>query len=201
LRKGDCVSITLPNCPQFMIAHFGTLLAGGVVSGCSPLLSPNEMVFQLDDSESKFFITLDAIYENVVRDILERLPKLECVITTNIADYAGIAKPLVIIGKIVKKIPKGKVIPYPGKSILDFKEVMESSSDVKVVSINVDKDLALLSYTGGTTGLQKGTELTHANIIANMFQISNWLDSKEENAGEVNISVLPFFHIGGLIQN
>ena len=151
------------------------------------------MVFHLNACESKFFITKDAIYANTLRDILELLPKLEFVITTNIADYMGLAKPFVIIGKLAKKIPKGKIIPYPGKNILDFKEVMETASDVKIISIDVHNDLALLSHTGGTTGQSKGTELTHANVIANMFQISNWLDCKEENAGQVNIFVFPFF--------
>jgi long-chain acyl-CoA synthetase len=157
LQKGDRVAISLPNCPQYMVAHFGTILAGGVASGASPLLSSTELAYQINDSESKFFVTLDAIYEKVLFKILEKLPKLQTVITTSISDYMGLGKPIVFIAKLIKKIPKGKVEPYAGKQVLDFKEVIETEPDVKEVRIDIENDLALLQYTGGTTGLPKGT--------------------------------------------
>ncbi|MFX1555610.1 MAG: AMP-binding protein [Promethearchaeota archaeon] len=198
LQKGDRVAINLPNCPQYLVAHFGTLLAGGVASGCSPLMSPNELEYQINDSGSKFFVTLDAIYDKALIKILDNLPNLRCIITSNIADYMGFPKFKVVLGKLLKKIPKGKVIPYSGKTILNFKSIMENQIDLKHVSIDVDKDLALLQYTGGTTGLPKGTELTHANIIANLIQIKNWLDFKEEDEGKVILSAFPLFHLAGL---
>jgi len=201
LKKGDRVAINLPNCPQYLAAHLGTLLAGGVASGCSPLLSPTELAYQINDSGSKFFVTLDAIYAKVLLKILDKVPNLECVITTNVSDYMGLSKVLVILGKLLGKIPKGKVIPFSGKKVLDFKEVLQTEIDLKKVSINVEKDLALLQYTGGTTGLPKGTELTHANIISNMVQIANWLDSKEEDAGTTNLSAFPMFHLAGLAMS
>ncbi len=201
LKKGDRVAINLPNCPQYLAAHLATLLVGGVASGCSPLLSPTELAYQINDSESKFFVTLDAVYAKVLIKILDKVPKLECVITTNISDYMGLSKVIVILGKLLGKIPKGKVIPFSGKKVLDFKEVLETEIDLKKVSINVEKDLALLQYTGGTTGLPKGTELTHANIIANVVQIANWLDSKEEDAGTTNLSAFPLFHLAGLAMS
>ncbi len=201
MKKGDCVAISLPNCPQYLAAHLGTLLAGGIASGCSPLLSATEVAYQINDSGAKFFVTLDAIYAHVLKDILNKVPNLECVVTTNIADYMGLPKPIVIIGKLAKKIPKGKVTPYPGKKVLDFKEVMETPIDVKQVAIDTKKDLALLQYTGGTTGLPKGTELTHENIIANIVQIANWLDAKKEDEGQINMSAFPLFHMAGLAMS
>jgi len=198
LKKGDRVAINLPNCPQYMVAHFGTLLAGGVASGCSPLMSPNELEYQINDSGSKFFVTLDAIYAGALIKILDKVPNLGCIITTNVADYMGFPKFKVVLGKLLKKIPKGKVIPYSGKKVLDFKDVMETLIDLKDVSIDVDKDLALLQYTGGTTGLPKGTELTHANIITNLIQIKTWLDIKDEDEGGVILSAFPLFHLAGL---
>jgi len=201
LKKGDRVAINLPNCPQYMAAHFGALLAGGVASGCSPLLSATELAYQINDSGAKFFVTLDAVYAHILIDILDKVPNLECVITTNIADYMGLPKPLVFIGKLAKKIPKGKVTPFPGKKVIDFKEVMETPIDFKEVSIDVNQDLALLQYTGGTTGLPKGTELTHANMISNMVQIATWLDTKEQDAGQVNLSAFPLFHLAGLVMS
>ena len=198
LQKGDRVAINLPNCPQYLIAHFGTLLAGGVASGCSPLLSPNELAYQINDSESKFFVTLDAIYAKVLMKILEKVPKLNCIITTNVSDYMGLGKLVVSLGKLIGKIPKGKVIPFPGKKVLHFQEVLEENPDLKEVSIDVDNDLALLQYTGGTTGLPKGTELTHTNIISNMEQIITWIDTKIAKEGEINLSAFPLFHLAGL---
>ncbi len=200
LKKGDRVCINLPNCPQYLAAHFGTLLVGGVASGCSPLLSPTEIAYQINDSEAKFFVTLDAVYAKVLIKVLEKTPNLKCIITTNIADYMGLPKVKVILGKLIGKIPKGKVTPYEGKMVIDFLEVMKTSIDFKEAEIDVKKDLALLQYTGGTTGLPKGTELTHANIAANIVQVANWLDTDEAKEGEFNLSAFPLFHLAGLFM-
>jgi len=200
LKKGDRVAINLPNCPQYLVAHLGTLLVGGVASGCSPLLSPTEIAYQINDSEAKFFVTLDAVYAKVLIKVLEKTPNLKCIITTNISDYMGLPTVKVILGKLLGKIPKGKVKPYSGKLILDFQEVMKSSIDVQEVEIDVKNDLALLQYTGGTTGLPKGTELTHANIVANLVQVANWLDRREAKEGEFNLSAFPLFHLAGLFM-
>ncbi len=197
LEKGDRVAINLPNCPQYIVAHVGTILAGGAASGCSPLLSSDEIAYQLNDSEAKFIITLDKVYESVLRPILSKVPNLKVVITTNVSEYMGFPGIKVFLGKLTKKIPKGKVKPYPGKKVVWFKEVMETPRDVKEVNINTKKDLALLQYTGGTTGRPKGTELTHENIIANLIQIITWL--KLEPAKDVSMSAFPYFHLAGLM--
>jgi long-chain acyl-CoA synthetase len=202
LKKGDRVAINLANCPQYLVAHFGTLLAGGVASGCSPLMSPTEIAYQINDSEAKFFVTLDAFYEKTLKKVLDKVPKLETVITTNISDYMGLPGYKVALGKLLKKVPKGKVVPHPGKKVLDFKEVLQTEKDVTSVDIDVNNDLALLQYTGGTTGLPKGTELTHKNIISNTVQISTWIDrTDEEQEVNVNLSAFPLFHLAGLAMS
>ncbi len=201
LKKGDRVAINLANCPQYLAAHFGTILAGGVASGCSPLLSPTEIAYQINDSGAKFFVTLDAVYEKVLMKVIEKLPNLKCVITTNISDYMGLSKPIVFLGKLLGKIPKGKVEPYSGKLIIDFKDVMETSIDLQAVIIDVKNDLALLQYTGGTTGLPKGTELTHLNLITNIVQVATWLNRSEAKEGENNLSAFPLFHLAGLAMS
>ena len=202
LKKGDRVAINLANCPQYLVAHLGTIIAGGVASGCSPLMSPTEIAYQINDSEAKFFVTLDAFYEKVLMQVFDKVPKLECVITTNIADYMGLSKLKVSLGKKIGKIPTGKVEPFPGKKVLDFNEVIKTDIDLKPVAIDNEKDLALLQYTGGTTGLPKGTELTHANIISNMVQISHWLDRAEGEIEEAsNLSAFPLFHLAGLAMS
>jgi acyl-CoA synthetase (AMP-forming)/AMP-acid ligase II len=202
LKKGDRVAINLANCPQYLVAHLGTLLAGGVASGCSPLMSPTEIAYQINDSEAKFFVTLDAFYEKVLAQVLEKVPKLECVITTNISDYMGLSSIKVTLGKLLGKIPKGKVVPFAGKLVLDFNEVIETEIDLEPVNIDIKNDLALLQYTGGTTGLPKGTELTHANIISNIIQISTWIDRAAEEQEEANnLSAFPLFHLAGLAMS
>ncbi|TFG23959.1 MAG: AMP-dependent synthetase, partial [Promethearchaeota archaeon] len=104
--------------------------------------------------------------------------------------------------KLSKKIPKGKVIPHPGKKVFDFKDVLATEADLVNVTIDVEKDLALLQYTGGTTGLPKGTELTHKNIISNAIQISTWIDRTEvDQEDTVNLSAFPLFHLAGLAMS
>jgi len=199
LQKGDRVAINLPNCPQYLIAHVGTIMAGGVASGCSPLLSADEVAYQINDSESKFLITLDAVYQKVLKknDVLDKVPKLETIIATNVSEYMGLSKIKVILGKLLGKIPKGKVKPHPGKNVVQFKDVMENTPmDLKEVAIDVETDLALLQYTGGTTGRPKGTELTHANIISDLVQSENWLDL--EPGKSISMSAFPMFHLAGL---
>lgn len=202
LNKGDRVAINLANCPQYLVAHLATLLVGGVASGCSPLMSPTEIAYQINDSEAKFFVTLDAFYEKVLTKVLDKVPKLKCIITTNISDYMGLSKIKVTLGKLLGKIPKGKILPFTGKLVLDFNEVLKTDVDLKHIDIDIKNDLALLQYTGGTTGLPKGTELTHANIITNMVQISNWIDRAAEEQEEANnLSAFPLFHLAGLAMS
>ncbi|MFX1569857.1 MAG: AMP-binding protein [Promethearchaeota archaeon] len=201
LGKGERVAINLPNCPQYLIAHFGTLLAGGVASGCSPLMSASEIAYQINDSEAKFFVTLDAFYEKVLYQVLGKMPGLNTIITTNISEYMDLSKILVFLGKLLGKIPKGKVKPFPDKNVMDFMQVMDTEINLTEVNINVDNDLALLQYTGGTTGLPKGTELTHSNIISNIIQVMTWLDKQETNEGDVNLSAFPLFHLAGLAMS
>lgn len=199
LEKGDVVCINLPNSPQYLVAHFGTILAGGAASGCSPLLSADEIAYQINDSECKFLITIDKVYEKILKEkgVLDKTPKLETVIATNISEYMGFSGFVVLLGKLMGKVPKGKVKPHPGKKVVWFKEVMKTPPNVKEVEINVDEDLALLQYTGGTTGRPKGTELTHANIIANIEQSKNWMDLQPGE--EIAQSAFPTFHLAGLI--
>ena len=196
LKKGDVVTISLPNTPQYLIALYGTYIAGGTSSGLSPLLSPPEIHYQLEDSEAKFIVTMDIIYEKVLSKFLDKLPKLQVIIPTNISEFMGFAKFKVIMGKLIGKIPKGKMNPWPGKTVIPFLEALETPIDVKKVKIDINKDLALIQYTGGTTGRPKGTEITHGNLVSNCHQFDVWLNRKKGT--DVTISAFPYFHIAGL---
>ena len=196
LKKGDVVAMNIPNCPQYLIALYGTYLAGGVSSGCSPLLSSDEIAYQIDDSDAKFLVTMDIIHEKIIGDILDKIPKLEVIIPTNIAEMMNLPGFIVAIAKLLKKIPKGKMVPYPGKKVVPFQEAIDTEIDVKPVSIDPKNDLMLIQYTGGTTGRPKGTEITHFNLAANCLQFDKWLNRK--HGTDIVISAFPYFHLAGL---
>ncbi len=198
LQKGDVVTVSLPNCPQYLIAVYGTYIAGGVCSGCSPLLSSPEIAYQIDDSDTKFVVTMDIVYEKIFSPLLNKLPKVKVMIPTNISEYMGFGGFKVFMGKMIKKIPKGKMDPalFPKGKVVPFLEVMETPIDLKKVSIEPKKDMAQIQYTGGTTGRPKGVEITHYNLIANMHQFDTWLN--REHGTDITISAFPYFHIAGL---
>ena len=193
-NPGDVVGINLPNVPQYVIALAGALRAGCVVTGVSPLLVPKEMAYQLNDSGAKALVTLDAIYENRVQKIKDDIPKVTCIITTNIADYLPSYKR--ILGKVTKKVPSGKVEPIKGKEVTSFKAALANTlPDISKTSVKTD-DTCLIQYTGGTTGMPKGAVLTHGNMVANLTQGIQWLDLKM--AGGTVCSGFPYFHLAGL---
>ena len=198
IKKGDVVTIYLPNCPQYLIAHFGSLLIGAVVSGLNPLLSESEIAYQLNDSKSKVIVAMDVLYDKRLKKILDDVPSLEIIVGTNISEYMGLGKIPTLFAKLFGKIPKGKVDDWPRKKVFKFLDIMDKTpSNVKEVPIDINKDLALLQYTGGTTGFPKGAQLTHQNIIAMHTQFTHWCDFKDGE--EVALSAFPTFHIGGII--
>jgi long-chain acyl-CoA synthetase len=192
---GDTVGINLPNIPQYLIALLGALRRGCAVTGISPLLTPSEMAYQINDSNAKVLVTLDAIFEHRLREVAGEMPNLKHVAGAGIGDYLPLIKRA--LGKLLKKIPTGKLVSLPGMEVIPFKEIMESSSpDISFVSIGPE-DTCLLQYTGGTTGLPKGTILTHRNLVVNIHQVIGWL--KMEEGEEVMCSAFPLFHLAGLM--
>ena len=197
MNKGDVLAICLPNSPQYLFAVYGTYMAGGTVTGCSPLLSPEEIVYQMTDSGAKFLVTMDILHEKVFSKIYDRLNNLKVIIPTNISEFMGFGGFKVFMGKLIKKIPKGKIIPWPGKTVVPFLEALATENDLKKVDIDPKKDIALIQYTGGTTGLPKGVEILHTNLMSNIHQFDVWLD--REKGKEILLSAFPFFHVAGFL--
>ncbi|MFH1984172.1 MAG: AMP-binding protein [Pseudomonadota bacterium] len=197
--KGDVVGINLPNIPEYVIAWLGTLRAGCVVSGVSPLLSAEEMKHQLNDSGAKALVTLDAIFAARLAGIAGDLPALKVVAAASVGGFLpGIKR---FLGKLLKKIPSGAVTPLPGKTVYRIEEVIKStafSSDPPDVSITPD-DIAYIQYTGGTTGLPKGAMLSHRNAVADLLITQAWI--AWESGKGLALSGFPFFHIAGLFFN
>ncbi len=199
-EKGDVVGINLPNTPQYIISVVGTLKAGCIVSGVSPLMSAEQIKYQLTDLSSTgkkvALVTLDAIFAGYIVKIAADIPMLKVVVATSVASFLPKLKQ--VLGKLLKKIPSGKVTPLPGKVVLDFtKGVLEKySGEYRKVDIAPD-DLGWIQYTGGTTGAPKGAMLSHQNAAHNILGICKWV-GWERGAG-VLLSGFPMFHIAGLI--
>lgn len=193
--QGDVVGINLPNIPQYVIALVGALRCGCAVTGISPLLTPKEMAYQINDADAKVLVTLDAIFEHRVQPIQGDVPGLKHIVCANIGDYLPFIK--AFLGKLLKKIPTGKIVPLQGKEVVAFKGVMVSFSNQPPTVDISQADTCLVQYTGGTTGLPKGVELTHGNIVTNIIQIVNWIDY--QYGQDVMCSAFPLFHMAGLM--
>lgn len=207
--KSDVVALHLPNCPQFVMAYYGIFLAGATFSPVSPLLSPRELEFQLNDCRAKVVVTFD-LFARPLLAIRERTG-VKCVIVTGgqearqkaPADYEAL-----------------------GDDLISFQNLLERHQPVPPgVALEPKKDIAHLAYTGGTTGRSKGVMLTHYNVVANTIQYTCWSTSgrpvvreeviyiedkyqdppgtlREFTSGEgedVTINVTPWFHAMGTI--
>jgi acyl-CoA synthetase (AMP-forming)/AMP-acid ligase II len=194
-RPGDVVAVNLPNIPQYLIAHTGALLAGCAATGLSPLHTGREMAYQLRDSRARVLVTLDAIFEKRLAPLQEDLPELQTICPTGLLDFLPRWKQF--LGKKIKKVPTGKIFDLPGKKVLPFMEALRLyPPDPVALKIPADA-VCLIQYTGGTTGLPKGTLLTHGNITANIQQVRTWFHL--ETGRETILSGFPFFHLAGLM--
>lgn len=201
INKGDRVAIMLPNCPQAVAAYFGTLLLGAVVVQTNPLYVERELEHQLSDSGASALITVDLLYARVARVRGERpeagpLPQLKHVIVTSIKDGLPFPKNLLYPLKQRKEGFRPD-IPYGSLGVVAYRRLLSANSHLPVVSSINSEDLAVLQYTGGTTGTPKGVMLTHRNLVANTLQISKWC-YKAQDGKERFLAALPLFHVFGV---
>ena len=188
INKGDIISILLPNTPQYVIAFWGILKVGAVINPLNPLYTEREITEMVDDAQSKMVIVLDALSFKL-KGVFNKVDK---VIITSIADFFPV--PLKI-GYTLKTIFKPVKVEKSSK-IVKFSETIISEGKFKEQGINPKEDLAVLQYTGGTTGKPKGVMLTHMNLVANTMQLKYWFPMQETK--EVFVGLVPFFHIGGV---
>jgi long-chain acyl-CoA synthetase len=193
LKPGDTVGVNLPNIPAYYIALIGIQKSGCVLSGVSPLLQPDELEYQLKDSGVKFLVTLDVLFSKV-----EAIVNKTDVKTVAVAEIADFLSPLKgFLGKLLKKIPTGKINPIAGIKVGRFMDFLEDMpSETVGESIDVDAP-CLMQYTGGTTGPPKGAVLTHRNIVSQITQVNTWMDFKTGEQTRA-LSAFPLFHQAGL---
>ncbi len=194
VKKGDRVAVMLPNCPQSVIAFYACFRMGAVAVGFNPLYVERELTFQFTDSGAETLITLDILWEKRVKAVIPRIP-LKRVIVTNIRDYLPPLKALFY--PIAARRQGMWVSVVPDERVTWFKDIVKSNRPADGPQGAVPGDLALLQYTGGTTGTPKGVMLTNRNIIACTVQIGSYFTNAVEGK-ERHISVIPAFHIYGL---
>lgn len=195
-RPGTVVGINLPNLPQYLIAFVGAIRAGCSVTGVSFLLTPKELSYQLNDSEARVLVTLDTVFDEKVAPIADEVPNLKQIVVAGAGEFLPPVKR--VLGKLLKKIPTGKVYPLPEKQVIPFGQVLKSfPARAPEVKCNPE-DICLVQYTGGTTGRPKGALLTHRNIVANVTQSRQWANFKAGDP-EVGCSAFPYFHLAGMM--
>ncbi|MCH1627325.1 AMP-binding protein [Ferdinandcohnia quinoae] len=195
LIKGDRVAIMLPNCPQAVIGYYAVLFAGGIVVQTNPLYTERELEYQLKDSGSKMILTMDILYPRVSK--VKALTNLEHIVVTAIKDYLPFPKNLIY--PFIQKKQYGIVVKveHEGTNHL-LTEIIRSGTAKEIdIEINPKEDLALLQYTGGTTGFPKGVMLTHENLVSNTLMCSRWM-YKCKKGEETVLGILPFFHVYGM---
>ncbi len=199
LQTGDKIAIQMPNCTQYPVALFGSLLAGLVVVNTNPLYTPREMKHQFTDSGAKAIVIVANFAFNLEKIIGET--QIQHVIVTELGDMLGFPKKQIVnfvVAKVKKMVPA-----YRLPRSVSFAEALSrgKAATYQKPSLRLN-DLALIQYTGGTTGVSKGAELTHRNLIANMEGISLWFQPALKYDLPRNIlGALPFYHIFALTVN
>jgi long-chain acyl-CoA synthetase len=192
IRPGDRVALHLPNCPQFLIAYYGTLRTGATVVPFNPLYVAREIGQQLADSGAEVSVTLDVLYPRIAE--VRAQTRVREIVVTGIQDYFP---PLLRTLYPLKARREGLTADVPrAPDIHRFKELigepaLASSGPVDPAAV------AVLLYTGGTTGIPKGAMLTHRNLVSNVLQARSWFTQLHPGE-DTGIAVLPFFHSYGM---
>jgi long-chain acyl-CoA synthetase len=190
LNKGDRVAVYMANCPQSVIAYYAILRAGGVVVPCNPLFVAREFEHQANDSGARMAICLSLLYPRV--KAARPNTGLEHVIVTNVKEYfPALLKVLFTLAKEKKDGHRVDISADPDTHW--FQDILKTAPD-KPTPVDIDpEDTAVLMYTGGTTGLPKGAQLTQYNVIANAVQTATWLTGAVEGQ-DVIMTALPLTH-------
>ena len=190
LEKGDRIGLFLPNIPDYLIAYYGALKAGGIIVNMSPLYSLDELLHQVADSGARRIVTADVpqLFETAHK-LLDH-GALDQVIVARIADRLSGVKQLLY--RLFKRDQIAK-LPENSQKIIALGEVLGQAPTAMTPVTLAPDDVALIQYTGGTTGVPKGAMLTHANLTANARQV-HAIDPHQDAPDRI-VGVLPFFHV------
>ncbi len=191
VTQGARVGLCLPNTPYSVICYYGALRAGATVVNYNPLYVERELAFQIDDSNTEIMITMDleALYPKVAA-MLSRTESLKKIIVCPMA--AILPKIKSILFRLLKRKEIANI--ERSEAIVHFQDLLDNDGDPGLVNVDLDNDIAVLQYTGGTTGRPKGAMLTQGNLSANVSQMLLWYVGL--NPGEEKVlGILPFFHV------
>ncbi|HEY47416.1 MAG: hypothetical protein AMJ88_02470 [Anaerolineae bacterium SM23_ 63] len=193
VKKGDRVAIHLPNCPQFPISYAATLKIGGIVVPCNPVYTARELNHQLNDSGAEVIVTLSAMYP-IIKHIRSET-KLRHVVVAKIKTFFPTLTKLLFTLLLEKK--SGHKADISGdENTYWFSDLLaEAPEKPQPVDISWD-DTAVLMYTGGTTGVSKGAQLTHKNIFVNAYQVITWVNGMD--AKNTVLTAIPLYHSYGM---
>jgi len=199
LKKGERIAIQMPNLLQFPVAFIGSLKAGLIAVNTNPLYTPREMEHQFKDAGISAVVIV-ANFAHSLEQIRQRIPAKH-IIVTKMGDLLGTVKGA-LVNFVVKKVKK--IVPdYHLPEAIDFKHALKRGAQLKYERPQVHiEDVAVLQYTGGTTGISKGAQLSHRNVIAHNQMITHWFTpymSRTEQ--DVIITALPLYHIFALTVN
>ena len=201
-EKGDRIAVMMPNVPQYPVAVAAILRAGLVVVNVNPLYTPRELEHQLKDSGAKGIFIVEN-FASVLAQVMPAVPTKK-VILTGVGDMLGFPKSM-LVNYVVRKVKKA-VPAYSLPGAVQFNDALAQGrgKTFKPAQVGPD-DIAVLQYTGGTTGVSKGAVLLHRNLVANILQAEAWYQPalKKIPAGEqiVTICALPIYHIFGFNTN
>jgi long-chain acyl-CoA synthetase len=198
LEKGDRLAIMMPNLLQYPVVIFAALRVGLVVVNINPLYTGRELKFNLCDSQAKAIVIAEN-FAHTLAEVYKEAPFLKHILVTQLGDFLGVFKKPIFnfVIKYVKKMVPNWDIP----GTISLPQAMSKGSKHKFKPVRMSgEDTAFLQYTGGTTGVPKGAELTHRNIVANVLQALSWFRSHPdlELGREVALGALPMYHIFAL---
>ena len=196
VREGSRVAIQLPNIPQTVIAFHGAALAGAEVVMTNPLYTLREIAHQWEDAECDFAFVADFVFEETIRPNRSKL-RPSTYIVAHISDYLRFPLNIIAPFTLKRQSPKRYAKVETGGGVHEFKPLVESASGEELALDRGMDDIAVLQYTGGTTGPSKGAILTHRNLSCNAQQIHAWFPDVQLGR-EVSILCLPLFHVFGL---
>ena len=191
VTKGSRVGLCLPNTPYSVICYFGALRAGATVVNYNPLYVERELAFQISDSETEIMVTMDLklLYPKVAA-MLSQTESLQQIVVCRMSPILPPRKGLLF--GIVKR--KEIAAVTDDETTMRFEDLINNDGQPEEVEIDIEQDIAVLQYTGGTTGRSKGAMLTQANLSANISQMLSWFPGLRPGEEKI-VGVLPLFHV------
>ena len=193
IRKGDRVALVLPNCPQFVYAYYGALKAGAIVVPTNPLYTVRELRHQLADSGARVVVVMSKCYAQVAE--AARGTAIERIVVTNVKEH--FPRVLRALFTLAKEKKEGHRADIAGDDRAVWLRDLLRERHARVPMEVDPSDLAVLQYTGGTTGTPKGAMLSHRALVANVHQFRAWYPTLRDGQERV-MAIMPFFHVYGL---